>query len=64
MDEYCWVLDEDAGVLCARKSFFQKTLEGAGRSIWANSGRSRGRIRRGGMGGLGRRGDGGLGGAD
>ena len=53
MGEYCWVLDEDAGVLCACKSFFQKTLEGAGGRNWANSGRLRGRFGRGGMGGLG-----------
>ena len=53
MGEYCWVLDEDAGVLCACKSFFQKTLEGAGGRNWANSGRVRGRFGPGGMGGLG-----------
>ena len=41
------------GVLCARKSFFQKTLEGAGGRNWANSGRVRGRFGQGGMGGLG-----------
>ena len=41
------------GALRARKSFFQKTLEGGGARISAETGRLRGRFGRGGMGGLG-----------
>ena len=43
---HCWVLDEAAGVLCACKSFFQKTLEGAAGRIWPEIGRSGGRLPR------------------